>query len=219
MIETANHQKFFPVEAVCAIGEIKSRLTRSRLKQSLRKLAAQKSAKSTHVQNDQTRVSFRPSKREHLVTFLICETIENSTPQDVNKTIMEAYRDARRPIESWDRHNLILSLDGGLGLYADTDLGRTTSGQVVSAFAYPENGHAHRFLWAKADGGNERNDHIAQFCSLLFRLTRDAITNDVQLEDYVGQQSLQYTEGHQLVSCSVANPPSSLKPGQFHYPT
>lgn len=219
MIETTNHQKFFPVEAVCAIGEIKSRLTRSRLKQTLQKLAVQKSAKSTHVKDDGERVSFRPSKCEHLVAFLICETIENSTPQDINTTIMQAYRDTRRPIAPWDRHNLILSLDGGLGLYADPDLGRKTLGETISAFAYPENGHEHRFLWAEADGGNEKNDHIAQFCSLLFRLTRDAITKDVQLENYIGQPSLQYTEGHQLVASSVANAPSSLKPGGFHFPT
>ncbi len=217
MIETTNHQKFFPIEAVCAIGEIKSSLTRSRLKQALQKLAVQKSFKSTHVHSNGKRASFRPIEREHLITFLICEKIVNSTPQDINIAIMEAYRDARRPIELWDRHNLILSLDGGLGLYANPDLGRDKSGEQCSAFAYPENLQARRFLWAQANVANE-NDHIAQFCSLLFRLTRDAVTKDVQIHDYTGQPCLQYTEGHQLVSSSITNAPLLLQPSGYYYP-
>lgn len=114
-----NHgQTFFPIECVVAIGEIKSDLTTTKFKESLKKL--QKNKKIREAISSNPKVSYRKAynsiidvkkcNEDSIVTFLICNKID-----EINnpiKTIKNAYN-----INDYSKHNLILSIEDGTFMY------------------------------------------------------------------------------------------------------
>lgn len=104
-----NIAKFFPVEVVSGIGEIKSNLSKSQFKDALRKIA-----KNKMLSNERTG---EPCKNvgnleecNYLTTFLVC----NKVTFDISTIdFEEIYQDIPRVY--W--HNMILSLENGLITY------------------------------------------------------------------------------------------------------
>lgn len=95
--------RFFPIESVFLIGEVKSIInTKKEFKNILEKLASQKKL-------DEDVSSFRKAG-ENLATFLVCKKIDFDFMTDFN----ELYEN----IENKYRHNFILSLEDGLITYA-----------------------------------------------------------------------------------------------------
>jgi len=123
-IESNEHQRFFPVEGVCAIGEVKSRLSKTALREALNKLARVK-AKADHVSS--TIPIFRshvlkdsPFAREsipydQLFSFLVCEGFDFD-PTSLANEVGGWYEP---DIKEHHKHNMVFSVENGLLLYVD----------------------------------------------------------------------------------------------------
>jgi len=117
LIQSESRQRFFPVETVGAVGEVKSRLDKTRLKDALNKLAATNVVYENthepyvHWQANPQPYDFRRHFYDQLFTFLICEKLD----LDVSTlSLNDLYND---DIPHRHKHNLILSLEDGLFLY------------------------------------------------------------------------------------------------------
>lgn len=120
LLESDERQRFFPVESVCAVGEVKSVVGKSDLRQALRKLSDIKRLR-TQVSNSialyrdrSVSGSVRPIEQAYdsLPTFLICKKFGFSI-EDVSELQGYLYDDE----QVWLRHNMVMSADDGLLAY------------------------------------------------------------------------------------------------------
>lgn len=120
-------QRFFPIESVCAVGEIKSRLSLAELKEALRKLAKLKSLRDSLYMPSYTYTlkvegihgsKFEPERDEldQIFTFLICESFEFNVQKHLRE-IVDCYNEQHPKHPFCHRHNVILSLRDGLLAY------------------------------------------------------------------------------------------------------
>lgn len=132
VIQKDSKTRFFPVETVVGLGEIKSRLKIASLCEAAIKLSKTKKIKQISPSdllciNNPNKKSFNPDIDCHdtLFSFLICEEIEDFEVEKVFKELNKAYIDAE--IEYEYRHNVILSLNDGVLTYKNqfTDLPST----------------------------------------------------------------------------------------------
>jgi len=214
LIESDNDQLFFAAEAVCAIGEVKSFQTKSELPETLRKLAAQKQIKHLAWTGPASRVGSIGNEKQ-LITFLICEEIRNSdreatAPDEINKAILKAYEEATPPVPAELRHNLVLSLKQGLGVYSQEGFSPTLR-------AVPYFGAPNQFMWVAPSEPNG-TDHIALFCALLFDLTHKAETFTAPMLKYMATPRVSYSHGVQLnVSDPSEERPAEVIKRQFEF--
>ena len=128
LLKNDNLQTFFPIESVCAIGEVKSKLKLCELKDALLKLANHKSLRDslynpTYVNNAKINDIFRDEYSPHLdeldqiFTFLICDSFDFAINKENFEDIAGCYvaGTPKRPISY--KHNLILSINNGLVAY------------------------------------------------------------------------------------------------------
>lgn len=103
--------KFYPVEIVSGIGEVKSNLSKTTLQEGLLKLARNKI-----LFKNRDRVSADKTKKalcQHLpISFLICQKIDGI--DSINEKFFE---DLYTEIPSQFQHNIILSLEDGICCY------------------------------------------------------------------------------------------------------
>ncbi len=122
LIENSEKQRFFPIETVCAIGEVKSKLSKTQLKEALNKLSKIKplrnNLKSTDIVRSETDGSFNPEDNLHdqIITFLICQKLDF----DINN--IESEIDLLYDKENINyKHNFILSIEDGLIIYKNNE--------------------------------------------------------------------------------------------------
>lgn len=126
LIKNESGQRFFPIESVVAIGEIKSKLSISELKKALRKLAETKSLRD-HLyepsyiycrKEEGSESIYQPEKdeRDQIITFLICEKFLFSPSGNLHD-IMDCYSEERPHRPFCHRHNMVLSINDGLLTY------------------------------------------------------------------------------------------------------
>jgi len=122
LIQDGSDNRFFPVEPVIGIGEIKSKLTRKMLCDALIKLAKNKSIKKINPNqvfcvNKPNNLAFNPSVNcyDTMFSFLICEEVENFDYNKLEEEINIAYENNNIDYEY--RHNIILSLQNGVLIY------------------------------------------------------------------------------------------------------
>lgn len=121
LIQSESRQRFFPVETVCAVGEIKSILSKQDFKITRNKLTNVK--KQRENLNTKTVIrkvipgEYNPEfcPYDQLFTFLVCQKLDfdyQNIVNDINNLYGSnlTYR---------YRHNLVLSLEDGLLLYYD----------------------------------------------------------------------------------------------------
>ncbi len=133
---------FFAAESVVAIGEIKSVLTRTKLKSALGKLSENKK-----IRNSLNGLSARDVRSFQAVnintevhhtlapfTFLVCEKIDRFD-DGIAHELGKYYDDAAIP--GYLRHNLILSIRDGLLTYDGSELSQII-GEQVRVFPYPK---------------------------------------------------------------------------------
>ena len=123
-IESAERQRFFPVEGVCGIGEVKSRLTKSDLRQAMNKLARVK-ATADHVSSTiavrrdpaitQLAFSRENLAYDQMFSFIVCEGFDFD-PSSLSNEIANWYEP---DIKAQHKHNMVLSVENGLLLYFD----------------------------------------------------------------------------------------------------
>jgi hypothetical protein len=108
-------QRFFPIETVCAVGEVKSTLDFNGFKTALHKLARTKRI-SEYVKSPSVIYRCLPGKfspelalHDLITTFLVCQKLNFDYER-----VLEVYDET---IQVRHRHNMILSIEDGLILY------------------------------------------------------------------------------------------------------
>lgn len=192
LIENGEKQRFFPVETACAIGEVKSTLSKSQLKEALNKLARNKALReqilSPTIIRRERNGKFDPQNYayDQLPSFLICQNFDFNF-LSLTKEINSFYES---DIEIRHRHNLILSLKDGLLAYADSNnktlmfpeiMGRIQSDGSLS----PREQLKNRLVISE----DSKNTHIKLFCSYMFLLSSSVtilypeVTNYMSIEN------------------------------------
>lgn len=163
LIQSKELQKFYPVETVSAVGEIKSILTKAKLKEALEKLSRVKAMRKGEVTsiflNGSTGEGYNPERnpKDAPFTFLICEKFDFNLT-DLPVTINNIYSGGTNPNH---RHNLILSIkDGMAAYYSEKD------DDVHLSMPYPIfNGSPIKTV---LHDPSAENDHIKSFASFMF---------------------------------------------------
>lgn len=179
LVQPKNMQRFYPVESVCAVGEIKSTLRKTEFTEALHKLSRVKKLAEYTMDSDPS-VIFRnlsgeydPTRHSYdqIVTFLICQKLDfdfhNSGP---------LYSDE---IEPRHRHNLILSVEDGVCLYALNSL-RPEDGM----WAYPTFGDT-ALQGAMYDKETSENDYFRIFAHHLFMTVSNVTILFPDIADYM----------------------------------
>ncbi|QOS39377.1 hypothetical protein DYE49_02460 [Treponema rectale] len=124
IIETYE-QRFFPVECVVGVIEVKSKLTKQEFKEALIKLS---NIKKMRDYVDSERFIFRDVNRsdvfdtkncvrDQLATMLICEKIDIDFKNNISAVFNDIYHEVDKSLY----HNMILSIDNGCLLYSDSN--------------------------------------------------------------------------------------------------
>lgn len=122
--EEGDRQRFFPIESVHGIGEVKSTLSKSEFKTAINKLARNKALSERMVEapaiiRKSPSGPYDPINHAYdiIPSFLICKKLDFDT-SNIEQEISSYYDD---DIEVRHRHNLILSIDDGLLSYFDSN--------------------------------------------------------------------------------------------------
>lgn len=126
LLQSENRQRFFPIETIAAVGEIKSDMSFVQLKEALRKLSKLKKIRKdiqfpeifSRQFKSEDNVPYDPDILgfDQINTFLICRKFTFDFAELPNK-MNEIYEG----IDNSLRHNLILSIEDGLLYYMVPD--------------------------------------------------------------------------------------------------
>lgn len=186
LIQTEERQRFFPVETVCAVGEVKSTLTKSELRAALAKLS--------NVKNMRDNIN-QPTilKRDHpggynprhypydqVFTFLICQKLDLK----LKNIFVDLYE---FDVPQWRKHNLVLSLEDGLLLYYDAN-NVSLMYPIFNRDAHPKS----RFI----QPATNLIAHFKLFVTYMFLGTTSATILYPDMANYIGPlgESFQYDE-------------------------
>lgn len=175
LMQSKELQRFFPVETVCAVGEVKSVLDRAGLVEALRKLAKVKQMRSfsdelVPIKRDvSTPLGTHPY--DHVFTFLVCERLSFNL-DSLWETLDSAYSD----IDSNLRHNMILSVEDGLAFYVDAN------GKSLAYPFVPPNALKYRMT---TPGDESKDLHLKYFAMYYFLATSSSTVYYPDLAHYV----------------------------------
>lgn len=123
LIENTERQRFFPVETVCSIGEVKSDVDKTAFVKAINKLARNKKLKEEitnpfAIKRDHSG-KFDPVNYSYdsIFSFLICNSLTFNLENIVNE--IDSFYE--KDIQPWQKHNLILSINNGLLAYRDNN--------------------------------------------------------------------------------------------------
>ena len=203
-LESDDLRRFFPIETIYSVGEIKSKLTISQLREASTKLLNVKKIRWDKPSNsrpvngvyidDYSERRFLPhtsydemeeqldiniwdpenKEYQNIVTFLICESIELK-----NKTMIEVAKTLYKPSIEHDpiRHNFILSLKDGLLTY------NTDKNNELIPYGFPHRGAmatGYRFVEA-----NENGLHVLAFLSEIVGALSKTCIYRFDIKDYI----------------------------------
>jgi hypothetical protein len=121
----SNNQRFFPIESVVAIGEVKSIQSKSEFRKTINKLAKNKMLADNItsegiVYNGPEKPDFDPINNplDSLISFVICEKLDF----DISNICVDIDGYYSKDVLSRYKHNLILSIEDGLLAYKCGDL-------------------------------------------------------------------------------------------------
>ncbi|EKU57337.1 MULTISPECIES: DUF6602 domain-containing protein [Acinetobacter calcoaceticus/baumannii complex] len=131
LIRDEKNHRFFPIESVIAVGEIKSKLSLTELKEALLKLAKIKSLRDVlfspayvySLRNKESTDDYKPESDEfdQIVTFLICEKFTFPIKKTPLTNIVSCYGESLPHRPFFHRHNMVLSMADGLLTYVLDD--------------------------------------------------------------------------------------------------
>ena len=190
LVEDAEKRRFFPVETVAAIGEVKSSLSKQDLLNALVKLAI---AKQLRIIDGSACPVRRASGLifgdighhfDQMISFLICEKLSFNL-DNLTADLTSCYDAANIPV--WARHNLVLSLQDGILCYKNHLLEKEGGTTVLWMYPWVLNERMkNRFLFPGDSGRN----HLAVFTAYLFLLCSHATIYLPHIADYDTPQSM-----------------------------
>lgn len=177
-------QRFFPIECVVGVIEVKSRLDKTKLKEALIKLTEIKKLRENVFTNIYTYKDGRENEpfnpkgygRDQIATFLICESIE----MDIRKDINIFFKDVYNSIDKSLYHNMILSIDNGIFLYNDGD-----KPIYHSYFDYSKEAFKNEFICPHALGYHY--EHILLFVNYFYMIISSISVLYIELTEYLGK--------------------------------
>lgn len=167
LFESGKKQRFFPIETVAAVGEVKSTLSKADFKDAINKLSKTKALRlETETPSIISRKAENPfAKYEHpfdqIFSFLICKKLNF----DFEK--LEFNHLYNKEVDYLNRHNMILSIDDGILLYKHNVNNKELS------WHYPKSQGLdlkNRFV----AGGEDGKNHFDIFATYLFNATQNA---------------------------------------------
>ncbi len=184
VIET-DEQRFFPIECVAGVIEVKSVLTKSDLKEALIKLSKIKTLRNDITTNvytfkdGLTHIPFNTkiNIRDQIATFLICEKVDFNYEKDINTFFKETYNDIDKSLF----HNLILSLKDGCFMYCD---GKTSI--YYPYFDYNTQQFINELLVPHLSG--YQYEHILAFINYFFMIISSVSILCLEITTYLGQK-------------------------------
>jgi hypothetical protein len=177
LIQTDSLQRFFPIESTCAVGEIKSKLSKKDCQIALNKLAKVKKmreyVKSPSIIFKNNDKPFSPSEDpyDQLITFLICQKLDFDLSE-----LASIYEP---DIEYRNQHNLILSIEDGVFLYR---LG--TEEDPNAMHTYPEMA-GRKLNHAIYSSRHSEYEFFKIFCHYLFMATSHGTILYPEFSDYM----------------------------------
>lgn len=186
LYEENDRQRFFPVESVSCIIEVKSSLSKIQLKDALNKLARVKELSDEMINpslpNRYTDRKVDPTENayDRVPTILICNDLfsnRKSGPHMLPDEIDDLYED---DIHHRHKHNMILSIENGLLSYYDEN------GIVIP---YPEWGEGTKFKHRYSEVGAGNYWHFNLFTNNMFLLTNNKTQIYPEIAEYVDIRS------------------------------
>lgn len=183
-IQSPDFQRFYPVQTVVSVGEVKSIMSKSEFKTAINKLA---NVKKMRCKIDNPIFLFRDLPgaqmysdvyapdiypRDSIFTFLICQKFDFDYKNIVNE-IDGLYE---KEIELHNKHNLIFSIEDGILLYYDAN---------NMSLMYPninENKFKNRFVMK----GDNEYVHFKYFMSYLFQGVCTTSILFPEMKGYIG---------------------------------
>lgn len=178
-------QRFFPIECVVGVIEVKSRLDKSKLKEALIKLSKVKKLRDNVAsgiytykeKNVDVPFNTKINVKDQISTFLICESIEMNYEKDISTFFNEVYADIDKSLF----HNMVLSIDDGCFLYQSTD----HKPMYQSYFDYKKESFCNLFIYPHSLGYNY--EHILLFVNYFYLLISSVSVLYIELTEYLGK--------------------------------
>jgi hypothetical protein len=177
LLKNSELQRFFPVETVCAVGEVKSTLSFSDFKIALHKLAKTKkiseNVKSPSIIFRHQSGDFSPKEYSNdlITTFLICQKLDFDI-----KRIVDVYDES---FEVRHRHNMILSIEDGLILY------EYSTKDKPGVLHLPTIDGKQQLDWALQSYSEGDIRHFKVFCNYMFDALSFRTILFTQISDYM----------------------------------
>lgn len=174
LIESSELQKFFPIETVVGVGEVKSTLSKQQFKEALNKLADIKRLREDiehpnilkKIAGDRKKYDPTYCPYDNIFAFIICQKLNFNLDLIIEEMNDKFYDNG---VAYSNRHNIILSIDDGILLYDLPQDGRSIP------FLYPsfmDKGKlSARYIPVKTD---KPYHHFKTFAHFLFNGISDA---------------------------------------------
>lgn len=182
-----SEQRFFPVECVVGVIEVKSKLTKTTLKDALIKLAAIKNLRNDIGTNlyifkdyaGNTEFNAKEKVRDQMATFLICESIDIDIEKEMDTLFSSIYSDTDKSLF----HNMILSLDRCCYLYHDG-----TKPIYHSYFDYAKPAFKNECIIPHEFG--YKKEHILLFLNYFYMVISSVSVTDIEITNYLGARRI-----------------------------
>ncbi len=167
LMQSSEHQTFYPIETVVAVGEVKSVMSKQEFINAINKLAEIKKIKCNiefpsiyYRKNNLGNVNPKELFYDNIFSFIICEKLDFSL-ENIETELDSMYS---KNIDYWNRHNVILSIEDGL-LHYNID----QPNEKLSFWAPTFKGATtHRFT---KKNGNKDYNHFRNFAMSLMNGT------------------------------------------------
>lgn len=180
-------QRFFPVECVVGVIEVKSKLTKSQLREALRKLALIKNLRNDIGKNPYIFKNYKEDGyfnakikvRDQMATFLICLSID----ADMEEGLGAFFADVYAGIDKSLYHNMILELNGGCFLYYDGN------GSIYYPYIdYSKPSFKNVYILSHESGYSR--EPILSFLNYFYMLISSVSVMDIEITMYLGKQRI-----------------------------
>lgn len=179
-------QRFFPIECVVAVIEVKSKLSREDLKEALQKLARIKSLRNDipsnnpYIFKDRNYSEFNPitNQSDQISTLLVCESFGFKIEKNQTDFFKEVYCEIDKSLY----HNMILSLNDGLCLYHD---GKS---KVIYCSYFDYSKPAYRHVLLKPNEKGYEHEHVMLFVDYFYMLVTSTSVMYIEMTEYISQR-------------------------------
>lgn len=180
----SDEQRFFPIETVVGVIEVKSKLTKATLKEALIKLSNIKKLRENVDSGIYLFKDYKGGKnfdsklnvRDQIATFLICENIDIDLEKEINTFFADTYRDIDKSLY----HNMLLSIDDGCFLYRASD----KKPMYHSYFDYTQERFPNLVIFPSESGYEQ--EHILLFINYFFMIISSISVMYLEITNYLG---------------------------------